>query len=413
MLQPDAPQPSTAQRLVGAARKTRARGGAWLRRRLREEYRTPTTAPGMLLRRGMVALQDATVGALRAVLRAPAYLGAQHGRVLYFFYDLDVCPITYDIASYLALAELERRERGLDSIHVIVVPGTRLVEEAKDYQAAVGPEARRARLAEMVIPVLDLLPSCKGYTICPSRGHAAALRLVFARHIFPPDYRPGFPVFPSARELRARARRGVPVFPMLRATEAAVRAVRGFLAHRVGDRRVLVVTLREYEYMPARNSNVANWAAFADGLDPRRYAVVFVRDTIRSLEPDLPELGRHIVFEAASWNVGLRMALYELAFLNLAIMHGPMELCWYNGAVRYLVFVGLDTAPQTTPEALTRNGFEIGRSLPFARETQRWVWEPDDLPVIRREFAAMEALLDRLSAAGAGPSGARAAMGPS
>ncbi|MFQ5668531.1 MAG: hypothetical protein ACE5I7_19170 [Candidatus Binatia bacterium] len=385
--------------MLGAARKTRERGVGWLGRRLEQEFRTPSTGPGKALRQGLVMAEGAAAATLRAGLPLPALTRSGRKRMLYFFYDLDVCPVTYDIASYLAVAELERRRRGLRSLHVVVVPGRRLVEEEDDYQAVIGPAARRVRLSNMVPPILGLLPACTGYTVCSSRGQAAALRLLFARHIFPRGYSPAFPVYPDGREVRERARQGASVFPMFRAGDEALRAVKGFLEPRARGRRVVAITLREYGYMPARNSDLASWTEFADGLDPDRYTVVFVRDTSRALEPAPSELRRHILFDAASWNVGLRMALYELAYLNLAIMHGPMELCWYNEACRYLLFIGLGTAPQTMREALIRSGFDIGRSLPFARDYQRWIWESDDLPVIRREFAAMERLLDSFAPA--------------
>ena len=323
-------------------------------------------------------------------------LGRNDGTTLYFFYDLETCSITYDAATYLALAELERRRRGLESIHVVIVPGRRLEREPESYDRVVGPEARHARILNIVIPVLGLLPSCRGYTFCGSRKEAAAVHLVFARNVFPQGYRPGFPVNPEGKELRWRAAKGEKVFPLLQASQTDRQAISEFLGARARGRRVVVITLREYGYMAARNSNLDSWLAFADGLDAARYAVVFVRDSGRAMEPLLPGGSRHFVCESASMNVGLRMALYEMAYLNMAIMHGPMELCWYNESCRYLLFLRVGSAPQTEPEVLRRNAFDIGQSLPFARDHQRWIWEPDDLSTIRREFDAMEPLLASL-----------------
>ncbi|MGE0876750.1 MAG: hypothetical protein AB7O31_18955, partial [Burkholderiales bacterium] len=101
-------------------------------------------------------------------------------------------------------------------------------------------------------------------------------------------------------------------------------------------------------------------------------------------------LRRHAVLQAAAWNVHLRMAIYERAFLNLAVVHGPMELCWYNECCRYLLFCPVNTAALTAEDVLRREGFEPGGQLPFARPWQRWVWEADEPDAIRREFAAMQ-----------------------
>ena len=187
-------------------------------------------------------------------------------------------------------------------------------------------------------------------------------------------------------------------FPMFRAGAAEARAVADFLAARVGRRRAIVVSLRQSDFMPDRNSRIADWIAFADELDPARFAVVFVPDTVRAFERPVPGLERHVVFEAASWNVGLRMALYEAAFLNMAVMHGPLELVWYNETCRYAVFMPLGASPQSEVTFLEERGFVIGQDLPFARPWQRIVWEPDNIAAVKRVFSEMAPLIDAVPA---------------
>ena len=75
-----------------------------------------------------------------------------------------------------------------------------------------------------------------------------------------------------------------------------------------------------------------------------------------------------------------------------------MCLCWLNARARYITFKILtEGVPQTTVEYMTFLGFEIGRSLPFANSTQKWVWEDDDVDIIAREFAAMSQIIDSQS----------------
>jgi hypothetical protein len=102
------------------------------------------------------------------------------------------------------------------------------------------------------------------------------------------------------------------------------------------------------------------------------------------------EIRRHMLCDAAAWNLELRMALYEHAWLNMAVMHGPMELCWYCEKARYLLFVPVETDTATTRDALTEAGHRIGHDLEFATPGQHLVWEADSLGAIRTAFAAME-----------------------
>jgi 3-polyprenyl-4-hydroxybenzoate decarboxylase len=96
------------------------------------------------------------------------------------------------------------------------------------------------------------------------------------------------------------------------------------------------------------------------------------------------------VFVEAAMVLGLRMALYERAYLNLGVNNGPMGLCWLNDRTRYITLKMLsDAAPHTTPEYMKFLGFKIGESLPFATRWQQWVWQDDELDVIESAFEAM------------------------
>jgi len=134
---------------------------------------------------------------------------------------------------------------------------------------------------------------------------------------------------------------------------------------------------------------------FAKRLDPTRYLPVFVLGTERTLDPRPAPMEGFEVFSEASWNVGLRMALYESSYLNLGVNNGPLFMCVMDSRTRLLVFkIITASVPQTTEEFMSQLGFKIGGQLPFATPFQRLVWEEDTLQVIEREFAAMVALID-------------------
>jgi hypothetical protein len=74
----------------------------------------------------------------------------------------------------------------------------------------------------------------------------------------------------------------------------------------------------------------------------------------------------------------------------MGIMHGPLELCWYNRQARYLVFIPVGVDFVTTREALEEAGHRIGSDLEFAEPYQHIVWQADELPAIQAAFGAME-----------------------
>lgn len=381
---------SLTARLLDAARKAAARGPRWAWTRFGEELMTPTNGPGIALRNFLAALEHAVRN--RSDQRKLA-ADPDAGSTLYYFYDMDIAPITYDFASYLALAEMERRQRDLDHVHVVIVPGRRLEKEFDDYQHVVTPQMRRARVNDILVPMVQLLPTCSALTVCTSKQEAAALRFKRAIHTWPDGYSPTFPISPHHRLVRDRARGGEQVFPVFKAPAAALETVGKALEKNLASAKPIVITLREYGYNPARNSNIEAWGAFARSLDATAYRAVFVRDTQTAAAPVPAALEGQIIYSPASFDPVLRMALYELAHMNLAVMHGPMELCWYNEACTYGLLLETGTAPQNTPKALTAQGFNLGGDLPFATARQHWYWQSDTLEAIQHAFADLAARL--------------------
>ena len=381
------------RRLIASIGKTRQRGWSWLFNRARREIQIPTSAPGRVLRNALASIER---GALRGIAKIASALPTARPSsrdTLYFFLDLEVSPITFDVVTFLATAELYRRRHGLKDIHVILVPGTvgGLREEGADFAAAMGPEARWWRLHNLVIPIFRLLPSCTGYTVCSSRREAYTSWFAGAAHVFPEGYSVAFPTLSERRGVSDAAHAGEAVLPMLRATPQALDHMRRFLEPRAAGRRVVVLNLRRFDYMAGRNSNDANWIAFARELDKSRWMPVFVLDTAVALDPKPPELEEFVVCDAVPFNIELRMALYELVDLTMSVAQGPMELCWLNHRCNYAMFVKPGSSAHTTDESYRERGYDIGKGPPFMASNHRWVWEYDELHIIRSVFAEIAA----------------------
>ena len=175
----------------------------------------------------------ATIHRLSSLALPPA--GVQD--TLFFFYDLTESPISFDIASQLVIAELERRQRLLKSVHMVFVPGEWRHRHYLDFAHAAPPEALRLRLYQLALPISGLLETCRGVTVCASREEAEWLCFTLARHVYPQDYEPAASDQRTVKLARARAPE-VPAdqfFPMFRANDEARRAVAAFLADQVGD----------------------------------------------------------------------------------------------------------------------------------------------------------------------------------
>jgi hypothetical protein len=377
--------PSVFQKILYGLRTA---GPAYLLRAVPNELARPRMALTHWLRSLLIAVGD-------RLGQSPVTGAMGADDCLQFVYDFAAASITFDFASHLAAAEIERRRRGLGGLVVIFVPGPYdgVRRELPPYEAVLGPQARAWRIRHILLPMLAFLPSVRGHVVCGNRDQAKALISADPALLYPSDYRVFLPCQPPPADIHVHGRNSGPVWPMFRATRHGRKLAEIFLARHVGNRRAIVITMRHSPVDPERNSHNADWLAFADSLDPKLYAPIFVADT-DSPTPGLPEaFSRHIICEAATWNLELRMGLYEAAWLNVAIMHGPLELCWYNEDTRYLLFVPVGVSRVTSADFLRETGLQIGADLSFAKPYQRLVWQGDDLVTVSRAFAAMLPLL--------------------
>jgi hypothetical protein len=365
----------------------RTRGLEYLYRAPVNEFQNPRLAATRALRRLVIAVGDRLSPRPAASARWPE-------DALLFVYDLAIAPVTFDFISYLAAAELSRRRKGLAHIDVVFVAGPHegLRKEQAEYEAEVDVVSRNWRVRNMLVPALSLLPSVRSHALCASREQARQLLAGAQQQSYPPDYRVELPRLPTKAWLHDMARADG-LWPMLSAGAAARRYVKSYLDKVAGERRPLVITLRNYGFAPERNSNEADWIAFADRCDKARFAPIFVPDVSAAMTTEAADLGGHPVFLPACWNLELRMALYEAAWLNIGMMQGALELCWLNENARYLIFLPLGGASGISADGLTEQGVRIGRDLDFATPHQHIVWEADQLANIEAAFASFSRTL--------------------
>jgi hypothetical protein len=306
-------------------------------------------------------------------------------------YDLDGHPLSYDFAFFLEAAEIYKKNRRADRLTVrllwprdlTAMPG---VSEAAD--AAVDSESRAFRIHH----VCSQLAQLKGVD-CFSE--------VRDRRAVPVDAAVDGGeqmTFPPIADHHTQYYRTVNANPGsvtgFSASVQAHRYIQKWL-DRVGvTRKIVCVTLRQYGFDTQRNSNIREWDAFLRRLDHREFAVVVVPDTDHVAEFLESPLARYPFFESAGFDVDLRFALYEKAYLNMWVNTGPGVAATLNPRIRYLMFkILVDDVGHCSPEFLEMSGFKIGRTPEYASRFQKWVWKDDTRDVLQSEFEEMDAVI--------------------
>jgi len=314
---------------------------------------------------------------------------------LYAFYDLQVSPVSYDICSFLILAELCKQERNLDNLTIVIVPGP--LEGFRDDDAPYPTNNKSWRLQNILIPVCAVLPSPITLIICRSREEAVAIEDKLASSVFPEGYTTSEPMAEFLWSgITAAAARGIDV-PKFKASKEAVANMSQWLDAHTEGRRPIVITLRETSYAEVRNSNKDAWISFAKTLDADKYFPIFVRDTERLFQREDAAFSEFLTCPMASTNIDLRLALYELAWLNLMIPNGPNSLCWHSHRVRSITFKMKNEGWDNTTSVMQASlGIELGGQSDHLGPYQWLVWELDDADVIEREFTAVAGKLERV-----------------
>lgn len=371
-------------------RRSASRRFAW---RLKQELAYPTTP----VRRRLADLLVRTLrlgenGARTFLFPVGLLAGSRH--TLYVVYDLSVNPITYDLGWTIVAAELDRRARGFKSLHfVFILPRQwNAGFESDDYHRIVDDTQRAWRFHSILLPMIQLIQGPSGVSVFESLAVARLFLLGRAWSFYPRRTSILLSRYVDGRnDVFAYAAAGHDCH-CLAAPLQARRYVEQWLEGRgAGRRKLVVITLRQSDYMPARNSDLSAWAGFAASLDPVRYVVAIVPDTDKALDFDIaPFAGTHLFTEAA-FDVRLRMALYERAWLNMGVNTGPFVLCYFGNTRFIQVKKIVEEVPQASSAVLTRLGFVPRRQPPFLGPDQRIAWDASDsLTDLKRVFAFAE-----------------------
>lgn len=112
-------------------------------------------------------------------------------RLLHAFYDFAVGSISFDFAAFLTLAEVDRVRRGLDAVHLVLVPAP---GDGFHANPLYDLEHKQWRLRNIILPAAHLLPSLASVSLCASREEGERLFAAASGSVYPDRYRPDKPL---------------------------------------------------------------------------------------------------------------------------------------------------------------------------------------------------------------------------
>lgn len=271
-----------------------------------------------------------------------------------FTYRLDFEPASWDFMVWLIVARMAADCFSADKLEVNFIG--RVEDRPDDMSRPM--DQRRAIFENVIRPAVCLVGATEVVTDELGEYAPYFMRIVVEQH-----------------------KRGLTIPRFIIPPDHAAK-VMGYL----NGRKPVVVTLREADYYPERNSNLEAWKAWAAecGED-----VIFVRDTCKADEPfdgfeTCPQASRDVLFRAA---------LMDAAKANMFIGNGPSVLAIFGNRPFAFVKPLVPNLPTYKPGQIhwwrKKVGVDYGKQFPWSRADQRIIWEADNLEGIRRGWEAI------------------------
>ena len=299
-------------------------------------------------------------------------------------YDLNNSSITYDFAMFLAAAETFGKSHGKLKFFVLFLQKNSVLLDNEEYLAKVSEDSQQWRLNNIVVQLAQLYPACSGYGLLPRNSQID--NYIKNQCVYPPSYS-------STHKLYAKNYAGIfelldkKLFRGFSASITGINYIQQWMSCNNITSQMVVITLRNYGYDKTRNSNIDEWVKFAHWVKNEGFIPIFVPDT-DSCWTSTKELEHFIVFTEACWNLGLRMALYELAFVNFFYSNGISSIGSLNKKIRLIAMNPvIEESLHFKADVVNSFGLDSGqRRYNFAEKHQFLIWKQDTFENIRDEF---------------------------
>ncbi|MEI6213378.1 MAG: hypothetical protein WCP10_04665 [Desulfuromonadales bacterium] len=313
--------------------------------------------------------------------------------ILVAHYDITIYPESFDFCAFLLAAEAYRQRIGAGCIQMMIMAAP---EEGWKYRGLTSEEWQKHlktttwwRIQHLVVPLANMLSTVRDIRVMDDRTECDRLWQT-ARLRYPVEkVTHDVPIYQAYRETLSELYRGG-LSHLLEAPAAAHLYVEQILSTLgLSAKRLIVVTLREAIFGLERNSNIPAWIALAAELRTAGYGVIIIPDTDSALTgTSLIDTCSLPVNVLAAFNLYIRLAFYQRAYVNLFAHGGAVLLAWLGARTRFLEFlktlqpaVGNDTA------FMENLGCRFGQQTPYP--FQRTVDQPDTAENLQREVWAL------------------------
>jgi hypothetical protein len=242
---------------------------------------------------------------------------------LYTVYDLEKWSMDFNALSFLALAELERLEKGFADIHFVVLPPT---ESQKDEKG------QRFRDLSLMLEAVGMVHNVLHVSTFSRRSEALSFIEgigEFYSGALGPNGNHLFPLIEQWNSEGASPRNFTP-------SKIAAVQVDGWLRRVSNGKKRIVLALAPNA--ADRTEDMQAWATFIQTLDSSTYQLILLRDVYEIYDPLPVGFASCLQCFEATISPDFRHCLIERAFVALAEEDAYSHLLLLDPAVRFILF---------------------------------------------------------------------------
>ena len=288
------------------------------------------------------------------------------------YYDLKYGPATFDFAHFLAFSNAVRQDIKSNDMSINII-GAEFREKSPRDKILEDSE-RKWRINHILVKLANLIPEVSSVTF--NSSYLSEMKIPAFPGGYPPN--PGdneYSMPYSASFLRHfYDSKNINIRPF-RASEQA----KNFVNNIYKDDDVITITLRNSEYEPKRNSNLEEWYKVYQAIKKTRFRPIVIPCFEDCMKNKSYSKYDWEVWEPASIELDLRLALYEKSQENLCVVNGTSSVLYLSNCNYHMFKVGANTYRTAEPGFfLQEYGTKIGESPIFSTNDQHFIWENDD-----------------------------------
>ena len=292
----------------------------------------------------------------------------------YIILDFNKVGMDFNAFRVLCIGVMEAKKMGKQS-HLLVVQGKYFNlsnDKADDYEKV------KNRFHNIIIRGLLLFENIKNFSVHNSADEVDDLLNVKKPYCFPKywntkvydyDFR-----FDKMRKLFEEKEN----FSIINSPQYSKRFIAKWLKDKKLIQPLVVITLRNLLFEKDRNSNKSDWIKFAHFLNNHGYDVVFVNDSEDFETFSDEKVDKFYTCPFASTDISMRLALMEIADVNMLRGNGVQELTFWSNS-RAIIFLPIDeTKYAFSTHWFKLNGINVGEKFPWQNDCSNIVWDNDN-----------------------------------